>query len=203
VKRQPLFTVRQPLTIDDRIPAGSKNPLYGKTWKQAMETDEGKSFISWVATNFREEEIRKFAAGLLVGDVTPVHPGATFNPFWFEHGAMKAARNARFRLIPAIVRARVMKAAKDAGKVRTVDKTAGPQAQAAKPTQPPTEKQLTLLRELVKSHAFSAEQRKEILAWAEGTVSREQVSKAIDQAQDRIAKWKDRGSQEQDQTAGA
>ena len=42
----------------------------------------------------------------------------TLNPFWFEVGAMKAIRNARFRLIPGKVREGVIAAAKQVGNVR-------------------------------------------------------------------------------------
>lgn len=42
------------------------------------------------------------------------------NPHWFEQGAMKAARNARSRLVPAELRAAIIARAKEAGRVRTI-----------------------------------------------------------------------------------
>jgi len=44
----------------------------------------------------------------------------TPNGFYFEHGTMKAARNARARLIPASVKAKIIAFAKEKGKVRTI-----------------------------------------------------------------------------------
>jgi hypothetical protein len=48
----------------------------------------------------------------------PLYQGGKLNPFWYEQGAMKAARNARFRLIPAAIREGVIAAAKKVGAVR-------------------------------------------------------------------------------------
>ena len=42
------------------------------------------------------------------------------DPFWFEKGAQKALRNARLRLIPEEVKAKIIAAAKDKGKVKEV-----------------------------------------------------------------------------------
>lgn len=45
------------------------------------------------------------------------------NPHWFEHGAMKALRNARFRLIPSKTREAVIAMAKEGGAVREMRPT--------------------------------------------------------------------------------
>lgn len=42
------------------------------------------------------------------------------NGFYFEHGTMKAARNARARLIPVSIKAKIIAFAKEQGKVRTI-----------------------------------------------------------------------------------
>jgi hypothetical protein len=47
------------------------------------------------------------------------------NPHWYEHGAMKAARNARFRLLPGNIRAQVIAAARQSGQTRVVEAQAG------------------------------------------------------------------------------
>lgn len=58
----------------------------------------------------------------LVGD------GGRFNPHWFEQGAMKAARNARSRLIGAELKARIIELARETGKVRDVGAGRAPAA---------------------------------------------------------------------------
>ncbi|MBX6366052.1 MAG: hypothetical protein IRZ00_19565 [Gemmatimonadetes bacterium] len=58
----------------------------------------------------------------LVGD------GGRFNPHWFEQGAMKAARNARSRLIGAELKARIIQLARETGKVRDVGAGQAPAA---------------------------------------------------------------------------
>lgn len=50
--------------------------------------------------------------------------GLRLNPHWYEAGAMKAARNARFRLIPGSVKAQVIAAARQAGRERIVTRSA-------------------------------------------------------------------------------
>jgi hypothetical protein len=47
------------------------------------------------------------------------------NPHWYEAGAMKAARNARFRLIPGNVRAQVIASARQGGQTRVVEAQPG------------------------------------------------------------------------------
>lgn len=61
---------------------------------------------------------RRALAGEDVGEFAM---GKRFNPFWFEHGAMKAARNARFRLIPAGIKAQVIAMAKQQARVKEVE----------------------------------------------------------------------------------
>lgn len=116
VKREPLYEQRAPLTIDSKVP--------GKRWRhltfeqaardygEADNDDRGgaRGYLEWIvnASTF-DDDTKAFVAMVLNGeDVTEFAMGKRFNNFWFEHGAMKAARNARFRLIPAGLKAQVM-----------------------------------------------------------------------------------------------
>src|ERR687890_2021897 len=78
-----------------------------------------------MAENFNEPEIREFVRRILEGDEAVGQRGRQLNPHWYEHGAMKAARNARFRLIPGNVRAQVIATARIAGKTRIVEAQPG------------------------------------------------------------------------------
>mgnify|MGYP001576017831 CR=1 FL=1 len=56
------------------------------------------------------------------------------DPFWFEKGMMKAIRNARQRLIPEEIKAKIIALAKEKGKVKTIDSSdANQPAKSAKP----------------------------------------------------------------------
>jgi len=46
--------------------------------------------------------------------------GGKFNPFWFEQGAMKAARNARIRLIPEEIKVQILALAREKKLVKSV-----------------------------------------------------------------------------------
>jgi hypothetical protein len=125
VKRQPLYyEPAQELTLDSPCP-GKK--YKGKTFRQVMDTDEGRDYLNWMAANFRDEATRTFVARLLDGEDVRVQPGRQKNPHWYEHGAMKAARNARFRLIPGKVRAAVIAMARQGGQVREASVQPGEQ----------------------------------------------------------------------------
>lgn len=135
VKREPLYEERAALTLDSRVP--------GKRWRNAglnggaltygeaidaehpanepTERDPqgaAMSYLQWIveASSF-DDGTKQFVRMLLDGvDPQEFNAGKRFNPFWYEHGAMKAARNARFRLIPAEMRAAVLALAKKTGK---------------------------------------------------------------------------------------
>lgn len=51
---------------------------------------------------------------------TKKYKNGSDNPFWYEQGAMKAARNAAMRLIPANIKQGVIEYAKKAGRVKDV-----------------------------------------------------------------------------------
>lgn len=113
-KIQPLwFEPAQEMTIDSRVPWGKHK---GKTWGELVKTERG--YMQWMVENAKEEHMRVFCQALLNGEVTMFKPGPIYNRFWFEQGSQKALRNARFRLIPAAVRAEIIALAKASGKVR-------------------------------------------------------------------------------------
>lgn len=120
-----------------------------------------------------------------------------FNTFWFEHGSMKAARNARFRLLSSEIKAQVIAKAKDAGATRTVED--GGAAPAPRDAAPMTEKQEGLLRKLMKSHHLKEGEREQLSDWLDDGPSKKAASKAIDYWTDII---KGRKEQEDGPTAG-
>ena len=111
-----------------------------------------------MAQNFNEPEIRGFVTRVLAGEEIVAQRGKQLNPHWYEAGAMKAARNARFRLIPGTVRAQVIAGARQAGQARVVEARSGTlsgvskatpaQAPAARPeaARAPLERQDTSVR---------------------------------------------------------
>lgn len=66
------------------------------------------------------------------------------NPFWSEQGSQKAIRNAKMRLIPADIKAKVIANAKQLkGKVKTFEQKPEPQSKKKEKPQPPQQKQET------------------------------------------------------------
>lgn len=143
-KREPLYEERAPLTLDSRVP-GRRWSTAGRTgghltYREAIDPDHpvnepterdplgsAVSYLHWIveASSF-DSETKGFVAAILNGEeVGEWEAGKRFNPFWFEHGAMKAARNARFRMIPAEVRAAVLALAKQTG--RELERDLSPQ----------------------------------------------------------------------------
>jgi hypothetical protein len=135
VKRQPLYReAAVPLTLDSPVP-GKK--LRGQTFRQALGSSEGKNYLEWMSNNFSDPNIREFARKALDGEDVTVQPGRQLNPHWYEAGAMKAARNARFRLIPLHVRAEIMAQAESGGRVeRYTDTDADYHLESGKPPEP-------------------------------------------------------------------
>ena len=114
---------------------------------------------------------------------------------------MKAARNARFRLIPGNVRAQVIAGARELGQARVVEARAGtlrgvtkaaPAAPAPSPQRPvteavsrvgpyaPTEKQIAFYQRLAESPVFTEEERKRALDWLAGKATRQTIKDQID-----------------------
>lgn len=122
VKRQPLYYEPAQLDLDARVPS---RKYKGRTYRELLETADGREYLAWMAENFNEPEIRAFVTRILAGDEIVAQRGKQLNPHWYEAGAMKAARNARFRLIPGSVRAQVIAGAREAGQARVVEARSG------------------------------------------------------------------------------
>jgi hypothetical protein len=120
---------------------------------------------------------------------------------------MKAARNARFRLIPGNVRAQVIASARQAGQARVVEARPGslrgvskataaqpetPAARTAEPLEPagevvtrvgpyaPTEKQVAFYQRLAESPVFTEEERRRALEWLATKATRQTIKDQID-----------------------
>ncbi len=133
VKRQPLYYEGQQLTVDSRVPS---KRYRGKTYRDLLASDEGRDYLGWMAGNFNEPDIRNFVSALLQGETPAVQQGRRLNPHWYEHGAMKATRNARFRLIPAAVRAQIIAQARQEGQARVVESAAATRVRQTDTTAP-------------------------------------------------------------------
>jgi hypothetical protein len=173
-KRQPLYyEAAQLLTLDTPCPGKKPIGKDGKrrTFREMLEQEKG--YLEWMADNFRDEATADFCKRILNGEDATVQPGRQFNPFWFEHGSMKAARNARSRLVSADVKAMVIARAKQAGKQKVVDQRAdngdGPGGAPA-PTPPPA----SPASEEAPREAISPEVRKLVFAEAaKGGITKE------------------------------
>jgi hypothetical protein len=189
VKRQPLYYEQTELTLDSKVPS---KKYRGKSYRDLLGSDEGRDYLGWMCENFNEPAIRGFVQRILNGEDVSVTPGRKLNPHWYEHGCMKAARNARFRLIPGSVRAQVMATARAAGAVKTVE-TAAPTAAPAKTEAPvsstpvanpgpyaPTEKQMAFYQRLCASPVFTEEERMRALQWLAEKATRQTIKDQID-----------------------
>ena len=156
--------------------------------------------------HFNEPEIREFVSRILAGDEVVAQRGRQLNPHWYEAGAMKAARNARFRLIPGNVRAQVIGAARQSGQARVVEARPGalrsvakatPAVEAAVAEAPraeteraeavsrigpyaPTEKQVAFYQRLAESPVFTEEERRRALEWLATRATRQTIKDQID-----------------------
>src|SRR3954463_2186930 len=194
VKRQALYYDAVPLDLDAKVPS---KKYRGKTYRDLLASDEGRDYLGWMAENFNEPEIRDFVRQLLSGEEVVGRRGRQLNPHWYEHGAMKAARNARFRLIPGNVRAQIIAAARQSGQTRDVG------AQREAPVQPhpiaaegvvaeraeavgrpgpysPTEKQVAFYQRLADSPVFTEEERNRALDWLATKATRQTIKDQID-----------------------
>lgn len=131
VKRQPLFYEPAQLELDARVPS---KKYKGRTYRELLATADGRDYLAWMAENFSEPSIRDFVRRILAGEEVTSQRGRQLNPHWYEAGAMKAARNARFRLIPGNVRAQVIASARQGGQARVVEAQPGTLRGVAKAT---------------------------------------------------------------------
>jgi hypothetical protein len=204
VKRQPLFHDAVQLDLDARVPS---KKYRGKTYRELLATDDGRDYLAWMSENFNEPEIREFVRRILSGEEVVAQRGRQLNPHWYEAGAMKAARNARFRLIPGNVRAQVIGAARRTGQARVVEAAPGtvrqvsratsvPEAAPApQPAEPvteraeavtrigpyaPTEKQVAFYQRLAESPVFTEEERRRALEWLATRATRQTIKDQID-----------------------
>ena len=202
VKRQPLYVERTPLDLDAKVP-GRKHR--GRTYRELLADDDGRGYLGWMAESFGDPDVREFAARILAGEEVEPRRSKQLNPHWYEHGAMKAARNARFRLIPGSVRAQVIATARRAGQervveaqpgsVRAVGQKAVPVVAETAPTHreitraespthtgpyAPTEKQVAFFQRLADSPVFSDEERRRALEWLGTKATRQTIKDQID-----------------------
>jgi hypothetical protein len=216
VKRQPLYYDSVELNLDARVP-GKK--YRGSTYRQLLSSDEGRDYLGWMAENFNEPEIRDFVRQILSGDEAVAQRGRQLNVHWYEHGAMKAARNARFRLIPGNVRAQVISTARASGRTRVVDAQPGSLSatskqapMAASPStvhtperkEPlgrvgpyaPTDKQIAFYQRLAESPVFTQEERKRALDWLATKATRQTIKDQIDWLKHQVETRKQRPADE-------
>ena len=188
VKRQPLYYEPAQLDLDSRVP-GKRHR--GKTYRELLEIAEGRDYLAWMAENFGESDIRDFARRILAGEEVVAQRGRKLNPHWYEAGAMKAARNARFRLIPGSVRAQVIASARQSGQALVVDARPSSGALPASPAArtdaasrvgpyAPTEKQVAFYQRLAESPVFSDQERKRALDWLATKATRQTIKDQID-----------------------
>jgi hypothetical protein len=186
VKRQALYHEPAQLDLDAKVPS---KKYRGKTYRELLSSGEGRDYLAWMAENFNEPEIRDFVQRILAGEEIVGRRGRQLNPHWYEHGAMKAARNARFRLIPGNVRAQVIATARISGKTRVVEAKASP-VQPAVTAMPevvgragpyaPTEKQVAFFQRLADSPVFTDQERARALDWLATKATRQTIKDQID-----------------------
>jgi hypothetical protein len=218
VKRQSLYYDCAPLDLDARVPS---KKYRGKTYRELLATDDGRDYLGWMAENFSEPEIREFVQKILNGEeVQGAIRGRQLNPHWYEHGAMKAARNARFRLIPGNVRAQVMATARQSGQTRVVDGQPGTMNRVGRPAaasaerfkavrtearpEPigrpgpysPTEKQVAFYQRLAASPVFTEDERKRALDWLATKATRQTIKDQIDWLKRQVETRKPQGQGE-------
>jgi hypothetical protein len=136
---------------------------------------------------------------------------------------MKAARNARFRLIPGNVRAQVMATARQSGQTRVLDARPGTMdsvtkaapvstlapalpaaARTEERTEPvgrpgpysPTEKQVAFYQRLAASPVFTEDERNRALDWLATKATRQTIKDQIDWLKRQVETRKPRTSNE-------
>ena len=206
VKRQALYYEPARLDLDARVPS---KKYKGRTYRELLASDEGRDYLGWIAANFAEPALRDFVRRILAGEEISAQRERQLNPHWYEAGAMKAARNARFRLIPGNVRAQIIASARQGGQARVVEAQPGSlrgisKAAPASPEAPPaagdraaapapagevvtrvgpyapTEKQVAFYQRLAESPVFTEEERRRALEWLATKATRQTIKDQID-----------------------
>jgi hypothetical protein len=180
VKRQPVYFEAGKLDLDARVP-GKK--YKGKTYRDLLGTADGRDYLGWMLENFGEPEVRDFVRRILAGEQAVAQRTRQPNPHWYEAGAMKAARNARFRLIPGHIRAQIISTARQSGQAREIEAIApAARAEVVSRVGPyaPTEKQVAFYQRLADSPVFSEEERKRALEWLATKATRQTIKDQID-----------------------
>ena len=203
VKRQALYFEPAQLDLDARVPS---KKYRGRTYRELLDSAEGRDYLAWMAENFSEAPIRNFVQRILGGEEVVAARGRQLNPHWYEAGAMKAARNARFRLIPGNVRAQVIASARASGQTRIVEASTGaPITEVTRPRTPvaapdispapapetgravtpngpyaPTEKQVAFFHRLADSPVFTEEERRAAYEWLTRKATRQSIKDQID-----------------------
>jgi hypothetical protein len=206
VKRQPLFYDPAQLDLDARVPS---KKYKGRTYRELLQSEDGRDYLGWMAEHFSEPAIRDFVRRILSGEEVTTRRERQLNPHWYEAGAMKAARNARFRLIPGNVRAQIIASARQGGQARVVEAQPGSlrgisKAAPASPEAPPaagdraaapapagevvtrvgpyapTEKQVAFYQRLAESPVFTEEERRRALEWLATKATRQTIKDQID-----------------------
>jgi hypothetical protein len=210
VKRQALYNDPVQLDLDTRVPS---KKYRGKTYRDLLASDEGRDYLGWMAENFNEPQIREFVRRILAGEETVAQRGRQLNPHWYEHGAMKAARNARFRLIPGNVRAQVIATARMSGRTRVLEAQPGTLKEAERrPSAPsvtdrpevvgrpgpyaPTEKQVAFYQRLADSPVFTDDERKRALDWLATKATRQTIKDQINWLKRQVETRKPRSGRE-------
>lgn len=204
VKRQALYYEPVQLELDTRVPS---KKYRGKTYRDLLASEEGRDYLGWMAENFNEPEIREFVRQILEGEEIVAQRGPQLNPHWYEHGAMKAARNARFRLIPGNMRAQVIATARVSGRTRVLEAQPGtlkgvsrsatvqpasdtianstetatrPEVVGRAGPYAPTEKQVAFYQRLAESPVFTEDERNRALDWLATKATRQTIKDQID-----------------------
>ena len=208
VKRQALYYEPAKLDLDARVPS---KKFRGHTFRDLLAHNDGRDYLGWMAENFAEPEIREFVRQILAGDEVVAQGRRQLNPHWYEHGAMKAARNARFRLIPGNVRAQVIASARASGRTRTVNAQQSSVSRASVASPPPvaatgmehrvgpyapTEKQVAFYQRLAESPVFTREERKRALDWLASKATRQTIKDQIDWLKREVETRKSRPAEE-------
>jgi hypothetical protein len=220
VKRQSLYYDSVQLDLDAKVPS---KKYRGRTYRELLASDEGRDYLGWMAENFNEPEIREFVRQILAGEEVVGRRGRQLNPHWYEHGAMKAARNARFRLIPGTVRAQVMATARQSGQTRVVEAGPGTIQPSSRPAavqtaaatrekaprfservEPvgrpgpysPTEKQVAFYQRLAASPVFTEEEKTRALDWLATKATRQTIKDQIDWLKHQVETRKPRTASE-------